>query len=804
MDAILSDLRHTLRGLVARPTFASVVITTLALVIGAATAVLAVVNATLVGPLPFPHGERLAQLFLMPPGPPDWTARNPQSTGTFLRFRQHVKHAEMVEGVWSRDRVLGGDLEPEVVVAGAVSPGLFSIFGGAPALGRTFSEAEDQSNAKVVVLSHGLWQRRFGGDAAIIGQVVVIDREPHEIIGVMPPDFRTGFVQTTIWTPLNATEAGVASGNTTVQTFARLKAGATVEQLDAEMRPIMTAAIAENPKVLTGWSSLAVSLRDAQFRLQRSSLLALTGGVAALLLIACANLANLMLAQLVSRRSQLALRAALGGGRAALIRLQVFEILALAVTGAVAGIILGRLALPVLLALDPTLSQTLGEVQIDWRVQAVAAGAAVLVLLVAGLVPFLRELRGDLLRGVSEGNRRTVGSPRDRRVRAALVGAECALAVVLLACAAVFFSAFDRTSRVNPGFDPASVLTAQLRLSAAAYPTEAARAELISRVIDRLSAVPGVTSVGATLNRFIPGFFFVTRVTIEGRPSPDGQQHVVQFRRASPGYFETMRIPFLRGRDFAAMDTIEQPWVAVVSRQFADKFWPGEDPIGRRILRGTNPRPLQVIGVVGDVSDVGYTQDPAPTIYVAFSQNNVAITPVSLVLRTNGDPLTLSSAVRAAALEVDPQQPIDSLTTVEQFMADSLGSQRFRSTLLALLSGIGLALAGLGVYGITSRAVAERTTEMGVRLALGATPGSLGRRVVWESLRVVLIGFAAGLALAAVSVSMLIRLVPNLEQAQTWMAAPAVLILAGIATLSAVIPARRALTLSPMVALRSD
>lgn len=804
MDLIVADIRHALRSLAARPAFTSVIVLTLALVIGAATAVLAVVNATVVGPLPFPHSERLAQLFLMPPGATDWTVRNPQSVGTFLRFRQNARGAELVEGIWSRERVIGGSTEPEVAVSGAVSPGLFSLFGGAPSLGRTFTEAEDQANAKVVVLSHGLWQRRFGGDPSIVGQIVLIDRDAHEVIGVMPPDFRTGFVATTLWTPLNATEAGVPSGNTTIQTFARLRPGSTVEQLDAELRPIMTAAIAENPKVLTGWSSLAVSLRDAQFRLQRSSLLALTGGVAALLLIAGANLGNLMLAQLVSRRPQLALRAALGGGRGALLRLQVIEIVVLAGVGAGAGILIGRTVLPLLLSLDPALSAILGEVRIDWRVQAAVALAAVVILLIAGLVPFTRELRGDLLRGVADGNRRMAGSRRDRRLRAILVGTECALAVVLLACAAVFLSAFDRTSRVNPGFDPQSVLTAQLRLSTTAYPTEAARAELIARELDRLRAVPGVLSVGATLNRFIPGFFFVTRVTIEGRPSPDGQQHVVQFRRASPGYFETMRIPILRGRDFAAADTLEQPWVAVVSRQFADKFWPGEDPIGKRILRGTNPRPLAIIGVAGDVSDVGLTQDPAPTVYIAFSQNNVAITPVSLVIRTVGNPMAMASAVRSAVLEVDPEQPVDSIRTVEQFLADSLGSQRFRSMLLLSLGGIGLALAGLGVYGITSRSVSERTQELGVRLALGATPVSLGRRVVWESMRVVLIGLATGALLSAAAVMLLMRLLPNLEQAQVWMAAPAAAVLTVVATVSAFVPARRAIALSPIVALRGE
>lgn len=804
MDAIINDFRHAVRGLVSRPTYAIVVILTLALVIGAATAVFAVVNETIIGRLPFPHGERLAQLFLMPPGERDWASRNPQSLGSFLRFRQHLQHTELVEGVWSRERVLGGDTEPEVVISGAVSPGVFALFGGSLVMGRTFTEAEDQANAKVVVLSQPLWQRRFGADSSILGRTVLIDREAHVVIGVMAAEFTTGFISTTLWTPLNATEAGVPSGNTFVQTFARLRPGVSIEQLNADLSTVMRATVAENPKFLTGWTSFALPMREAQFRLQRPGLIALAGGVVALLLIACANLANLMLAQFVSRRSQWALRAALGGGSAALLRLQVFEILLLAVAGGAAGIVIGQSVLPVLLALDPSLATTVGDVHVGWRVQLIAGVAAVTLALIAGLVPVFRQLHGDLLRGVLEGSRRTAGAPRDRRVRASLVVAECALSVVLLACAAVLLSAFERTSRISPGFDASSVLTAQLRLSATAYPTEAARANLVSRVLESLRGVPGVTSASTTLNRFIPGFFMVTRVHIDGRPSPDGQPYVVQFRRTSPGYFDTMRIPIVRGRDLASTDGLDQPWVVVVSRQFADKYWPGEDPIGRRILRGANPRPLTVVGVVGDVSDVSLTQPPAPTVYIPFSQNNVATQPVSLVLRTAGDPLAVTPAVRAAVLSVDSQQPIDSVATAEQFLADSLGPQRFRSTLLLVLGGIGLTLAGLGVYGITSRSVSERTQELGVRLALGATPLALARRVIWESMRVVLIGLATGVLLAGAAIAAMFRLLPNLEHAEAWVAAPAVVILTAVAVASAIIPARRAISLTPITALRSQ
>lgn len=804
MDTVLRDIRHATRALIARPAYALVTVATLAIVIGAATAVLAVVSATLLRPLPFPEGERLAQLFLMPPGQTEWTARNPLSPGVFLRFRQNVKLAESIEGLWVRERALGGDIEPETVTAGAVSPGVFALFGGPPALGRTFTEAEDQANARVVVVGHALWQRRFAADPGLVGRTVLIDREPHEVIGVMPAGFVTGFTPTDLWTPLNATEATLKTGTTFVQTFARLRPGVAVAQLRAELEPAMKSVTAEIPQVMTGWSVLAAGLRDAQFRLYRPTIIALLGGVAALALIACANLANLTLARVLSRRHELALRAILGGGRGAIVRLQVVESFWLATVGGAAGLVAGRWALPALFALDPSIARTFGEVSLDWRVQIAAAGLAWLIALVSGLVPLVRELRGDFARGIADGGRRTIGSRHDQKVRTVLVGIECALAVVLLACGALLLSAFDRASRVSPGFDPHSVLTAQVRLSATAYPTEAARADLISRVLDSVRAIPDVSSAAATLNRFLPGFTFVTLVHIEGKPTPDGQAHTVQFRRASPGYFATMRIPIVQGRDFTAGDALDHPWVAVVSRQFAETHWPGEDPIGRRIRRGTNPRWITVVGVAGDVSDVGFTQLPAPTVYISFNQNNVAITPVSLVIRTTADPLTLARAVRAAVFSVDSAQPIDSVMTLEQFLADSLGPHRFRSTLLLVLGGLGLVLAGLGIYGVTSRAVTERTPEFGLRLALGATPSSLGRLVVGQVMRAVGAGLAAGVLLAVAASGAMIRLVPNLEHATVWNTAPVVAVLTIVAALAAVIPARRAVSLAPIVALRGE
>ena len=804
LDAFSRDLRHATRSLVSRPTDALVTMTTLALVIGAASAVIAVVNATMIRPLRFPEGERLVQLFTMPPGTSGVSQRNPLHPRTFYRFRTAaLKTAEAVEGIWVRERALGGEGEPESAPGGAVSPGLFTLFGEGPLMGRTWSEAEDRANARVVVLSHGLWQRRFGGDAGVLGRTILIDRESHEIIGVMPATFTVAFVESEFWTPLNIHEGKLESNASFVQSFGRLRQGVGVPQLLAELAPAMQGVVAEVPKMLGGWTVEAATLRDAQFGQQRSSLMMLLAGVLALVVIACANLANLTLVQVSSRRSEYAMRAALGGGRAAIVRLHVMETLVLIAGGTLGGVLLGGWTLPLLLSLDPTTNRVLSDVTIDWRVQLATTVLSSIVALLAGVIPVVRGLRGDVARDVGEVTRRSAGSRRHRRVRSVLIGAEAAMALLLLVCGALLLGAFERTSRLHPGFDPENLLGAQLRISESAYPTEAARTAFITRVLERVREIPGVLAAGTTLNPFQPGFFFVTLVRIEGRPAPDGQAHTVQFRRVSPEYFKTMRVPLLRGRDFNQQDGASAPAVTIVSRSFAERFWPGEDPLGRRVERGANARMHTVVGVVDDVSDVGFNQAPAPTFYLPYAQNNVAITPTSLVLRTRNDPLALATALRAAILSVDPAQPIDHVTTLDRFLADSLGPQRFRTTLLLILAGLGLAIAAVGIYGVTARAVGERTREMGVRLALGATPGGVLSLVVRQTLTAVGVGIAVGAALSAAAGMTLLRTLPGLERAESWTALPAIIVLVLAAVLAAIIPARRALAMDPTTALRA-
>lgn len=802
VDGLQRDLTHAVRALLSRKTYSVVAIVTLALVVGAATAVIAVLNATMIRPLPFPHDDRLVQLFMMPPGAKTFDDRNPFNNRAFLRFRTSVRQLEKMEGLWARERALGGGAEPESVTTASVSAGALDLFGGVPMLGRTFTEDEATKDARVAILGHGLWQRRFGSDPNVVGTAIQIDREPFEVIGVMPASFQPGYVTSELWTPLNITEANLGGISTFIQTFARMRPGVTLPQLHAELEQAMQRVAAESPATHSGWTPMEMSLRDAQFGRQRSPLLVLLASVLTLAVIAAANLSNLTLAQVMARRSDYALRTAIGGRTLDIVRLQAIESLLLGVAGVTAGLLLGQSMLPSLLALDPMTAQTLKDVSIDWRLQAGIATFAVLIAMASGLLPLWQVLRGTSLAGVANSTRRAIGSRGDHRVTQVLVGLQTAMAVVLMICGAVLLSGLNRASRIDPGFDPTNILGAQMRISAAAYPTIPARTALISSVVERIKAVPGVIDAGATLNPFIPNFFFQTTVEIDGRPSPDHQPYTVQLRRATPDYFKTMRIPVLRGRAFEDSDAPGAAQVAIVSQSFADRYWPGEDPIGRGITRGT--RKETVVGVVADIRDVSINKPSSPTYYVAYYQNNVALTPVSLVIRTAGDPLALTGAVRAAVLSVDRLQPIDHVTTVERFLGDSLGPQKFRSALLIVLAMIGVAIAAVGIYGVTARAVLERTPELGVRMALGATHSSVVKTVVWQTMRAVVGGLAIGGALAALAATALLRALPDLSRSDAWTAAPAVMVLAVTAVCAAAIPARHAASLDPVIALRSE
>ena len=808
VDAMLfSHVRMAWRLAARRPALSLLRIATVSLVIAAGSAVLTVASATLLRPLPFPDDARLLRVNMMPPGIRDFAQANPLHPLEFLRLRERLTRVGAFEGLWARERALTGDGEPESVPAASVSAGFFAILGGAPVAGRTFTEKEVRDGARLVVLSHQLWTRRFGGSRAALGRPLQIDREAYEIVGVMQPRFDSAYVKAELWTPLEVREGRlILPGATFIQTLARLRRDADQDQFRAELAQQLDIVRQESPDTLNGWTIAARSLRSAQFGEQHTALKLLLAAVMALSLVAAANLGNLTLADVLQRRGELAVRAALGATRLDLVWPELMQSALLAAAGGAAGLAAGSWILPMLVSLDPTNELASAGLRVDWRVLAGTGALAGLIMAAAAILPTLGAARQNPASTLMESSRRTAGGAHAERLRAWLVAAQTALALVLLVTGALLAGAFDSTLQTQPGFDPRGVLTAQLRLPEAVYDTADKRAAFAAAVLDRVRSVPGVVDASTTMNLFIPGFAFQTLVYVDGQPTPDGQPHTVQFRRTGHGYFRTMRIRMIGGREFDNRDASTSAAVAVVSRSFAVRFWQDREAVGRRIRRTAAAAPwMTIVGVVDDVRDVGFGQAAHATVYTPYAQNNSVANPISLVVRTGlRDPLGAIPAVKAAVWAVDSTQPLASVGTLEGFLRDSLGPQRFRTVLLNLLAAVGLLLAAVGTYGVTARTIAERTREAGIRLALGAVPSQVWRTLVAAPLRAFASGAGVGAGAAVITAATLTKLFPEIGRGGLLYVTGATLALLACGAASAMLAARTVARLDPAAALRRD
>jgi putative ABC transport system permease protein len=800
---MMQHLTLALRMLVKRPGLTAGRVFTVTIVVTAVSAVFTVANATFLRPLPFPHADRLLRLYLQSPGRPEFRDANPLTPLQLDRFRERVRSLERIEGIWTGERALTGDGEADAVPAGRVSAGFFTLFGGRVELGRVFTEQEAAADEKVVVLGHAVWTRRYGADRGVIGRTLSIDGEPHLVIGVMHRDFEPAFTPSALWTPLSTRNAMARTALTSVVTFGRLPPGGSLARAKTEIDGVFADLIAENPSLLKGWSAGVKDMRDAQFGAQRPALLMLLAAVTALGLIAIANLANLTLADVMYRRADFAVKAALGASRLDLAAGEIAQAVMLAAAGGAGGLAGASWLVPAMFALDRSNRIAASQATIDWRVAACAFAVATVVMLAAVAVPVLRQAGPALASDVGAGARRAIGGPGTRRVRTVLVTAQTALALVLLSSGGQVAAALYRAGRVDPGFDPAGVITGQLRLSANLFPSERDRAQFVERVLERLRAAPGVVEAGTTLNTFSVNAFFTTLIRVEDRPSPDGQPYTVQYRRISPGYLEAMRIPLIRGRAFDARDRIDAPLVAIVSRGFAQRFWGDADPLGKRIQRGSNAKvSITIVGVVGDVRDVGLNVEAADILYTPYYQGSNAAAPVGLVVRTSGDPRGAINDVKRAIWQVDAKQPLAGVVTLEDFLSASLGAHRFRAMLLAACGLVGLVLATIGTYGVTARSVVERTREVGIRLALGGSPANVWWTVASASLRAVVAGAAAGIAISMVAGAGLAALLPDVGGGIWKAAATCAAGLVGVGAIAAVTAARGATTVDPLTALR--
>jgi putative ABC transport system permease protein len=796
-----AHFKVALRMLSQRPGLAAGRAITVTVVVAAVTSVFTVANATFLRPLPFPDSERLVRVYLQPPNTTDFNSANPLSPLTFLRFRERVRSFERFEGIWAGERAIANGGEPDSIRGGRVSAGFFGLLGGTTIAGRTFTEHEAEANAKVVVLGHGLWLRRFGGDLSAIGTLLHIDREPHTIVGVMRPGFEPAFAPSEFWTPLYLRGSEKVAA-TFIGTIGLLRDGTGEAQATEELTSLMVPARAEAGAILNGWTPGIRDLRAAQFGSRRPALLMLLAAAAALTLIAVANLANLTIADVMHRRTDFAVRAALGGSRWAIAMPEVAQGMLLAAAGGTLGLVAATWLVPATLALDASNQLAADQLSIDWRVAVCSFGVASFVMALAVGFPAFRLAGPALALGVTAGSRWAIGGRSASRLRTALVAAQTALALVLLSAGALVVSSFQASTRVDPGFDALNVITAQLRLPESAFPTPASRAAFVEQVIQRVEAIPGVSSAATTMNPFVAGFAFQTVVHIEDRPTPDGQPYTVQFRRVTPGYFDALRIPLVAGRAFDSRDTPEGQPVMIVSRNFARRFWPGEDPIGRRVRRGTTPWTV-VVGVAGDVRDVSLDQEPSDTVYTPVLQNNTAIAPVSLVVRTHADPAAFAAAIKRAVWEVDAKQPLANVVTLQQFLSNTLGPQRFRAILVGVCGILGLLLATIGTYGVTARTVSERTREVGIRLALGGSRLAVWWTIAASSFRAVVVGALVGSAAAALAGTGLAALLPELSGGIMRFSAATGVLLIACGTCAAMLAARGATAVEPLRALRN-
>jgi predicted permease len=829
-DSVAADGRLAVRTLRRSPIFGVSMIAVLALGLGATTAIYAVVRGVLWQPLPYHEPERLVMIWH--DNLPEHQPRHPISPADFHDFRRAARSFTAIEALYAfllpmRLQTASGI---EIAQGSVVTPGLLRLLGREALLGRTFADGETRD---VVVISYAYWQRRFGGDPQVVGRAIpVIDQvnaldnraqpKPARIIGVMPADFvfpyRTmlgpsGFSRASdvdFWLPLafegpRLVESGVLSRQVRLlAAVGRLKPGTSLELARAELATA-SAQIAEAfPATNRNWTATVVPLIDQTVGGVAPMLLAILAGVAVLLAMTCVNLANLLLARGIGRAGEAAVRAALGAGRGRLIQQALVESLVLGVTGGLAALAVGWWALTTLLSLAPADLPRLHDVRLDAGVVAFTLAAAVACALAIGGTSSLAAIGFDLPAALRAGRTRGVVGGR-RGLRSALVVTEIALAVVLTAGAGLLARSFVRLLDVDPGFKPEALLTLQMNIPDA-YDTPAKRIAYYDAVHARLEALPGVRAVGGTTRLPLGSTSVMAQIDVEHRPVEAHARPEVEMRRALHDFFPAMGIPLIEGRLFAREDGPDAPRVALLNSALATRLFGRESPLGRRVRlggSGANAGPwLTVVGVVGNVRHLGLEIEPAPEIYINFRQGP----PVApfLALRVAGDPAALANAVRAAILEVDQGAAVFDVKTMMQVRSASVGQRRFTLTLAAAFGTLALLLAGVGVYGVMALVVAERTPEVGVRLALGARPAEIFRLVLRESWRLAAVGVAAGLVLAAILAPALatqLYAVPALDPA-TFLAVA--LVLFGVAGLAAVVPARSAMRVDPIAALRAD
>jgi len=809
MDTVLQDVRHALRRLAKTPGFTLVAVAVVAIGIGANAAIFSVVNATLLAPGPYPEPERLVRVW--DSSPQRGEAIDPIPPAGFHAYRDETGVFETLGASTDGFYNLTGSGEPEALLSYRYSAATFKALGVQPLLGRAFTEQEDRpGHDGVVVLSQDLWQRRFGSDPGILGRSLTLDGRAYTVVGVMPSSTNFGPIQ--LWTPL-ALDPALADNRERrfLRVVGRLKPGVTIEQANAALARVAARMERDHPDTHSGWTALAEPIDERLVGDIRPALKVLTAAVAFVLLIACANVANLLLVRAAGRERESAVRVALGASRGRLIRQSLAESLLVAVTGGALGVWLAGTGVNLLLAFFP---RNLGNVAIP-RLQAIPIDARVLgfsLLLVIvsgvlfGLVPALRASAADPAECLRDGGRTTSGAAHGR-LRGLLVASEMALALVLTSAAALMVHSFARLQNGRLGFEPDQVLTMRAMLPRSRYDADGQR-RFMDQALRNIRAVPGVQSVGSTTFLPLSGWHGDREFAVEGRTPPvRGQEPHADWRVIGGDYLAALGTPLVKGRLFTDADDPSRPRVALVNETFVRRHFPNEDPLGRRIdfriqSDGDAPEWREIVGVVGDIRHHGLVREPVPEVYIPFEQEPLFI--VAFAIRTAGEPTAMAGAVRQAIWQVDKDQPVAYVLPLRQMASETTALHRTSTLTLLAFTGVALGLAALGLYGVLSYAVSQRSHEIGIRVAMGATRRDILGMVMGQGLRLAGAGLVVGLLASLALTRLLSSLLFGVSPYDVPTLAIVIVVLTATALLASFVPAFRATRVSPLDALRYE
>lgn len=808
-ETLWQDVRYGARMLRKNPGFTLVAVLTLALGIGANSAIFSVVNAVLLRPLAFRDPGKLC---LVTESLPSFPSLGP-SFQNYVDFRDQAKSFEGLAAVHIDRLNLTGRGDPERLSAQMATANLFPLLGVNAIEGHTFTSDEDRyGGPAVVLLSYGFWQRNFGGTPNILGKTIRLNDQPYTVTGILPAGFQI-IVPVDVVVPFAPWAHGLPDDRNWhpgITAVGRLRQGVTLERARVEMAAIAQRLAKQYPLYDTDMGANVNGLQETLVQNVRPALLMLLGAVGLVLLIACGNIANLLLARAASRQREIAVRTALGAGRLRIVRQLLTESVLLAFAGGAVGLLLARVILTPLLALASKSLPSVGVIGLDGRVLAFTAAIALLAGVLFGLAPALQTAKMDVRPALSDASRGSTGGASRHRVRDLLVVTEVALALILLIGAGLLIRSFARLQDVQPGFDASHLLVVDVPVSPNGYAQAPRRMSLFDQLIERSKTLPGVSAAGAALILPVTGSGSVIHFNIQGRPPKTPHDYIlIGYRPVSPGYLETLRVPLLAGRLLNESDTERGPYVAVVNQSMVKQYFPGESPLGKRIQVGATPTNeipwAEIVGVVGDMKQ-SLASEASAEMYIPYRQADslIPIFAMSMVLRTTNEPHAEVSALRNAVHEIDADQPLVNFRTMQENIATSVSDPRFRTMLLGIFAASALLLAVIGLYGLMAYSVEQRTSEIGIRLALGAQRNDVLKLIVVQGLKLVLVGVAIGLGGALALSQLLTRFLYGVVPSDPATFAIVASILTLVAMVACWIPARRAMRVDPIVALRYE